>query len=92
MIIELRNDVAWEYLDDGGVLACQLDEGAYWQFGPPAGAIWALIVEVGDFHDVASRMPDVIGVSPFEAYAGLEAFCETLEVMNLLEPGWRPTI
>lgn len=87
--IKIRDDVAYEYLDDGGLLVCQLSEGEYWQLGSPAGELWALIVEVGDFERIAARMPGVADVTPVEAYAGLEAFCESLEVMELLCAEWR---
>jgi hypothetical protein len=88
--VRLRADVAYEYLDDGGVLACQLSDGSYWQLGPPAGALWALATELSDFRAIAARLPEVVDVTPVEAYAGLEAFCHSLEVMELIEPGWQP--
>lgn len=79
----LRDDVAWEYLDDGGVLFCQMSEGAYWQLGPPSGALLAhlLAPEAG-----TDEVADVLGIYPIEVPAALEAFRETLVVLALLDP------
>ena len=79
----LRDDVAWEYLDDGGVLFCQMSEGAYWQLGPPSGALLAHLLAPGAGADAVAQ---VLGIFPVEVPAALEAFRETLVVLALLDP------
>jgi hypothetical protein len=87
--VQIRADVAYEYLDDGGVLVCQLSLGAYRELGPPAGAIWGLILDLAMFEEVAAHLPEVACVSRLEAGAALEAFCQSLEELRLITSSWR---
>ena len=77
-MIRIADDLAFEMLDDGGILFCVLREGAYWQLSAPAGRLWTWINERPDFAAVCDEMVKALGDSRAESEAGLGRLCEEL--------------
>ena len=82
--ITVSDDVAFEYLDDGGLLVSRLVTGEPWQLSAPAGQLWRWILRHGRFRDVATTMVQGLGVTEAEATSGLGAFCQEMESRGLL--------
>src|SRR3954465_11395736 len=77
--IELDPDIAFEYLDDGGLLITNLRQTEMWQLSAPAGMIWQLIWETRDFGTTARGMTEQMEITPEEAREGLLAFCAEMQ-------------
>ena len=83
-VITLHPELAFEYLDDGGVLICQLERGDYWQLSGPAGRIWAWIWESCDFDFVAEAMTRELTEDRRAAVVSLTELCVELRALGVV--------
>jgi Coenzyme PQQ synthesis protein D (PqqD) len=83
-MIELHPELAFEYLDDGGVLICQLERGDYWQLSAPSGQIWQWVWESRDFRTAATSMARGLSVDEAEAAESLAALCDQLRDLGIV--------
>jgi hypothetical protein len=90
-MIELHPDIAFEYLDDGGVLICQLERGDYWQLSAPSGQIWSWIWELRNFDAVVDVMATELTVRREEALATLAGLCLELREREVVVD-FRPSL
>src|SRR3954454_9098805 len=82
--IELDPDIAFEYLDDGGLLITNLRHTEMWQLSAPAGMIWQLIWKTRDFQATARGMSERMEITPEEASEGLLAFCAEMQARDIV--------
>jgi hypothetical protein len=83
-MIELHPELAFEYLDDGGVLICQLERGDYWQLSAPAGQIWQWIWETRGFAATVGKMTAEFDILASEAAESLAALCGQLVELGVV--------
>jgi hypothetical protein len=84
MTIELDPDIAFEYLDDGGLLVCYLPTGDYYQLSNPAGMIWQLIWETRDFASATTGLAHAMKIDLPEAREGMRAFLTEMHARRLV--------
>src|SRR4051794_17172258 len=82
--IELDPDIAFEYLDDGGLLITNLRQTEMWQLSAPAGMIWQLIWETRDFGATVGGMAERMEITSEEASDGLVAFCAEMQAREIV--------
>ena len=88
-MIHLHPELAFEFLDDGGVLLCQLERGDYWQLSDPSGRIWSWIWASRDFDAVAAAMARELSMSRVMADGSLTQLLSELrerEAVLAFEP------
>ena len=77
-------DLAWELLDDGGLMVCPLTGGDILELSAPAGRLWTWIVDGADLTRLAQHLVEELDVPEDEAEDQARAFCQALTERGLL--------
>jgi hypothetical protein len=84
-MIRIAPDLAWELLDDGGLMVCPLKGGDLLELSTPAGLLWTWIVDGVTLEHLAQQLTDELGVDGNEAEDQARAFCQALRERDLLQ-------